>query len=100
MNSYRNFVKNNAGLYSIMLQKYESSADLDDLKSDFIHVISLILKPYNLGSKDEVHVIRGLRSFIHGFTDLEIKGGFQMNVDVDTSFAKFADVLISSIEEI
>lgn len=46
-----------------------------------------------IGAKDEditgesIHQARALRSKLHGFIDLELRGGFGIPVDIDESFA-------------
>jgi hypothetical protein len=53
-----------------------------------------VLTSYDLDPGDTVHAMRTLRSLFHGFAVLEAAGGFQMDTDVDDSFAwlvEFAD---------
>lgn len=46
-----------------------------------------ILPGYGFDPAQEIHAIRMLRSFLHGFATLEAANGFQMNTDIDDSFA-------------
>jgi hypothetical protein len=46
-----------------------------------------MLHGYHLAAGDEIHALRMLRSTLHGFTVLEAGGSFQINADVDDSFA-------------
>ena len=41
----------------------------------------------------EVHVVRLVRAAVHGFVDLELRGGFALPQDRDASFERLLDVL-------
>ncbi len=56
-----------------------------------------ILQGYGLELDDALHVLRGLRSAIHGFALLERNGGFGLPVDVDQSFEWMVGSLIAGI---
>ena len=45
-----------------------------------------MLRGYQLDPSQEIHALRMLRSTIHGFTTLEVTGGFQIDADIDDSF--------------
>ena len=45
-----------------------------------------MLRGYRLDPAQEIHALRMLRSFLHGFVALEALGGFQLSTDVDDSF--------------
>ncbi len=44
-----------------------------------------------------VPLIRALRASVHGFVDLELRGGFGLPDDVDDSFATTVDLVIDAI---
>jgi AcrR family transcriptional regulator len=46
-----------------------------------------MLHGYRLDPDQEIHALRMLRSILHGFSALEVMGSFQINTDVDDSFA-------------
>ena len=46
-----------------------------------------VLSGYPLDPADTVHAMRMLRSLFHGFAVIESAGGFQLDTDVDESFA-------------
>ena len=53
------------------------------------HVLELVLavlRGYGLEGETAIHAARSLRSMLHGFTALEINGGFGIPVDLDASF--------------
>lgn len=50
-----------------------------------------MLHGYRLAPDQQVHALRMLRSMLHGFTALEQIGSFQMDADIDESFAWMVD---------
>ncbi|MFG1641356.1 TetR-like C-terminal domain-containing protein [Amycolatopsis sp. NPDC049252] len=55
--------------------------------SRMIDSAAAMLRGYQLDPDQEIHAVRMLRSTMHGFTTFEAGGGFQIDVDVDESFA-------------
>ncbi|MFG6475922.1 WHG domain-containing protein [Microbacterium sp. P06] len=49
--------------------------------------LAAALHGYRLAADDRVPALRMLRSILHGFATLEAADGFQLNTDVDDSFA-------------
>lgn len=45
------------------------------------------------GSDEQVHLVRVVRAAVHGFVDLELRGGFGLPVNRDASFEHLLDVL-------
>lgn len=50
-----------------------------------------MLHGYRLAPDQQTHALRMLRSMLHGFTALEQIGSFQMDADIDESFAWMID---------
>ena len=48
--------------------------------------LSAVLRGYELGPGQEIHALRLLRSWLHGFATLEVEGGFRFDTDIDDSF--------------
>ena len=48
--------------------------------------LSAVLRGYHLDPAQEIHALRMLRSMLHGFSTLEVAGGFQIDTDIDDSF--------------
>jgi len=55
--------------------------------SRVIDSLSAVLAGYRVPEENTVHALRTMRSLFHGFAVLEGAGGFQMDTDVDESFA-------------
>ncbi|CAM5785262.1 TetR-like C-terminal domain-containing protein [Cellulomonas persica] len=49
--------------------------------------LSAVLVGYPVAPEDRIHALRMLRSLFHGFAVLEAAGGFQLDTDLDASFA-------------
>jgi AcrR family transcriptional regulator len=52
-----------------------------------------MLRGYRLDPSEEIHAMRMLRSFLHGFATLEVAGGFQIDTAVDDSFTWIVDFI-------
>jgi AcrR family transcriptional regulator len=57
------------------------------------------LEAYHLSEIDAVHVVRGLRSLMHGFVSLEAADGFKMAVDCDESYERMVRLFLIGLRE-
>jgi hypothetical protein len=77
------------------------SAPTDDAQlaasQEPIEVALAVLAPYNLGPTDSIHIVRGLRSLIHGFISLEAAAGFGLPVDLDESFERLIQTFLAGL---
>lgn len=48
-------------------------------------------------SDAEVHLVRLVRAAVHGFVDLELRGGFALPQDRDATFERLLDVLVTGL---
>lgn len=84
----RTYVREHPGRYAAL-----NSARPDGPDDPFIPAstralssLSAVLRGYRLDPAQEVHALRMLRSMLHGFSTLEVAGGFQYDTDADDSF--------------
>ena len=85
--AYRSYVLEHPGVYMTTMRAPEpDELELQQLAQRLIEVIQAVLEPYGLDDEAVIHAIRGLRSIVHGFTTLEMVGGFRMALDRDESF--------------
>jgi hypothetical protein len=56
-----------------------------------------VLAEMGLDAASVIPLIRALRAFVHGFVDLELRGGFGLPDDIDSSFATTIDLVINAI---
>ena len=94
--SYRQFAKDNYGIYKLSFNTLETQ-EIKDEKAKLYNLLKLILQPLNLDPKSEISVIRAVRSFIHGFVDIEMSEGFKMDYDVDKSFDQSVETIIRAL---
>jgi hypothetical protein len=56
-----------------------------------------VLRAWSLEGDGAIDAIRVVRSALHGFVALERGGGFAMARDVDASFERLVDVLVTGL---
>jgi AcrR family transcriptional regulator len=56
-----------------------------------------ILAGWDIEGPDAVHLVRVIRSALHGFVNIETSGGFGLPLDLDHSFALLVDSLVAAI---
>ncbi len=96
--AYRAFALAHPGVYPATLKApTEDETALAEAAQELLDVIVMILSVYNFSPDDTVHLVRGLRSLLHGFVDLEIAGGFQMALDRDESFHQLIQRFVRSL---
>lgn len=85
----RTFVKEHPGRYSATVGITPTGPE-DPLAIALERTLgsfAAVLRGYHLAPEHEIHAIRLLRSVVHGFATLEASNGFQMDTNVDESFA-------------
>jgi AcrR family transcriptional regulator len=62
-----------------------------------INPIVAIIGGWGIEGDDAVHLVRVVRSALHGFISIEMGGGFGMRLDLDRSFDLLVDSLVAAI---
>ena len=100
--AFRTFIRAHPGVYALMVRASRNrkpiDKDLGTAKGEIVEIVIAALRAYHLPSKDELHAVRGLRSFVHGFATLENAGGFGLALDLDTSFQLLVRMFIRGLE--
>lgn len=96
---YRAFALEHPGLYQAMLPAPRPGEDpeLYAAMAEPVANLSRYLMEGGVADDQAVDLIRSMRSMIHGFVDLEMKDGFGMPDDIDTSFESAVTVVINGI---
>ena len=97
--AYRAFAREHPGLYEALLPAPGPGED-DELAAAMAQPVALladVLQDLGAESSQAVHLIRALRSTLHGFVTLERDSGFGIPVDVDESFDTAVDIVIDGI---
>ncbi len=99
--TYRAFVKEHPGLYAATVQAADQTdSTLVAAQSELVEIAMRTLTAYHLTGTEAVHVVRMLRSVVHGFVTLEGSGGFGLSVDLDESFRRLLQVFILGLRQL
>ncbi len=98
--AYRAFARDHPGLYAAAQRAVEPDED-----PELYAALGAVLEPV-LGALLEagvpegelIHVTRAFRSALHGFMELELKGGFGIPESVEESFRHLVGLVLSGIE--
>jgi AcrR family transcriptional regulator len=63
-----------------------------------LSVIFHVLAGYDLRGDDAVDATRFLRAALHGFVALETSGGFELPVDIERSFQRLVESVVTALE--
>ena len=92
--AYRNFAKDNPGVYTATLRSVEDEDD--ELKAaghEVLSILERVLESLGLSGDDALHAVRALRAAAGGFAELELRGAFGMPLDTGESFARLLHLL-------
>jgi AcrR family transcriptional regulator len=82
--AYVSSVRRHPGLYEATMGAPDPlDADIQAAGNEIVALLLRVLEPYRLDRENALHTVRGLRSIVHGFASLELKKGFNMNLDTD-----------------
>jgi len=93
-NADRVFAARHPGLFQSFLPAPRPGED-DELYDAMAQPVYMVA-----GQGEAIHLIRAMWALLHGFLDLEAKGGFGMPVDIDASFDASIDLMIAGIETV
>lgn len=97
--AYRAFVKEHPGLYTATLRAPAiDDIELQKAAQEVIDIMLKVLAAYGQQDENALHAIRLLRSTIHGFTTLEIAGGFELPIELDETFRRLINMFLASIK--
>ena len=96
--AYRRWAKAYPGRYAATIRA-PAPGDVDDEVASAMaaQVVYDVLAGFGLSGVDAVDATRALRATLHGFVALESAGGFGLPVDVDRSFDRVVDGLVTAM---
>lgn len=96
----RDFAAKHPGLFAAFLPAPKPGEDdeLYDAMAQPVYLVAEILLSMGIPQEEAIHLIRAMWALLHGFLDLEAKGGFGMPVEIDASFDAAVELMISGIE--
>ncbi|WP_028551482.1 TetR/AcrR family transcriptional regulator [Paenibacillus sp. UNC451MF] len=97
--AYISFARTHPGLYDATLRAPDAAdTEIQKVGGDIVDLAVRVLHAYDLKGDAAIHVVRGLRSLLHGFASLEQRGGFGLLLDLDVSFRLLIDTFLAGIE--
>lgn len=98
--AYRTFARRHPGWLATMLPTPRPADDEELYRALSAPVTEMtrILTDIGVDGDDAIHVIRALRSYLHGFVDLEARGGFGMPQQVDASFELGLTLFVEALD--
>jgi AcrR family transcriptional regulator len=95
----RSFALRHPGLYDSFLPAPTPEEDPEvaaALRAP-VTVVASVLDGIDVDTMTVIPLIRALRASVHGFVDLELRGGFGLPDDIDDSFTTTIDLVIEAI---
>lgn len=84
--AYIAFARSNPGVYEATVpSQSQDNAEFKAISEQLIGLIINLLDRYNLKHETAIHIVRGWRSLLHGFSSIEQKGGFGLPYQLDES---------------
>ena len=97
--AYWRFAHEHPGGYAALQRAPEASdTEARAVFARPVGVIAAVLRGFEIPEERMVHTIRALRSAVHGFVDLEARGGFGMPEDVDESYEVLVEGFVRALE--
>lgn len=99
--AYVTFVRKHPGVYEAMnIQPAMQNEQFQNISKKTIDLVICVLDPFNINKDDEIHIVRGFRSMLHGFASLEQKGGFGIPLSPDDSLKIMIDTYLAGIHSL
>jgi AcrR family transcriptional regulator len=97
---YLSFANDHPGLYEATIQPMNIPDKVgEETSKNMIDLLIQLLATFSLEEQQALHLVRGLRSIVHGFATLQRAGGFQMNFDVEDSLLYTIQILCKGITQ-
>ena len=99
--AYRRFAIEHTGLYALAQVTLKHGSDAQRAEaSRALKVFEAVVRSYGVPDDLVIHAIRVVRAGLHGFTDLEARGGFQLSQSMEDSFLVLVDALHASLSKL
>ncbi len=97
--AFRQFARRHPALYQATVRSAErDSPAVRAAAEDVLDVLFAVLRGYGIQGEDAVHAARYLRSVFHGFTSLEVSGGFGMPTDLEGSYRRMVGAVLVNLK--
>lgn len=99
--AYIQFVREHPGLYEASNRFPDANnQELQEAQGAIVQLVLQVLDAYNLQEEIAIHMVRGFRSILHGFSSIEQMGGFGMPLDINKSFTILINTFIEGIHAV
>lgn len=102
--AFRNYVKENPGLYMSTLRSSGKQAVQDENlireEERALKIGLTVMASLGLRDEEAIHALRAFRSMVHGFATLEVAGGFGLPEDCDESFRRLVEALVAGLQPV
>lgn len=95
---YLDFANHYPGLYEATIQPMNvPDRSVIDTSKNIIDLLVDLFSTFSIEDKKALHLVRGLRSIVHGFASLQRAGGFQMDFRVEDSLLYTVKLLCNGV---
>ncbi len=99
--AYLQLVREHPGLYDANTRFPDANdQELQQAQESVVQLVLQVLDAYHLQEEIAIHMVRGLRSILHGFSSIEQIGGFGMPLDINKSFSILINTFIEGIHAV
>lgn len=96
--AYRSWALAHPGVYPMTMHAPIPGDERDaEISSSLVEVVYRVLAAYGLEGDDAVDAVRFLRASLHGFVALETGGGFALPVDLERSYLRLVDSVVTAL---
>jgi len=98
--AYRAFAHQHSGLYAALLPapRPDDDPEAAAAAADALVEVTAVLARLDIPADRRVDVVRAIRALLHGFVDLELRGGFGLHDPVDPSFEAALDLIVAAAQ--
>lgn len=98
--AYQKFALAFPGQYElIQSQSYWKNTSAETISDQIVGLQQKILATLALPQEEQIHFIRLLRSYLHGFSSLTTKKSFQLQEDIEESFLYGLKTILAALPE-
>src|SRR5688500_15670417 len=97
MHAYRAYVRQYPARYAAMPPDPLGDPALAQAGGRLLNLLLSALRGFGLAGEEAIHAARGLRVVVHGFADIEAKGGFGLPEDLDESYERLIRMYLATL---
>jgi AcrR family transcriptional regulator len=96
---YRGYATEHPGRYATTVRApARDDQEAQELATKGLAPIFAVLAGWGIEGDEATHLVRVIRSALHGFVSLELGGGFGIPLQIDESFDLLVDSLVAAIQ--